>query len=71
MEGFIDIAEELKKSEEEFKYTQGFLNSAVKKLGNEHFVVGAPEAVVAIEKAKQVDAEVKIKALEESIAGLE
>jgi valyl-tRNA synthetase len=70
MEGLIDVAEELKKLEDELKYTQGFLNSVLKKLGNERFVAGAPEAVVALEKAKQADAEAKIKVLEERIAGL-
>jgi valyl-tRNA synthetase len=70
MEGFIDVEEELKKLEEELKYTQGFLNSVLKKLSNERFVAGAPEAVVALEKAKQADAESKIKVLEERIAGM-
>jgi valyl-tRNA synthetase len=66
---FIDVVEELKKLEEELKYTQGFLNSVMKKLSNERFVGSAPEAVVALEKAKQADAEAKIKVLEERIAG--
>ena len=70
MEGFIDVEEELKKLEEELKYTNGFLNVVLKKLSNERFVAGAPEAVVALEKAKQADAEAKIKVLEERIAGL-
>ncbi|MCK3685825.1 valine--tRNA ligase [Maribellus sp. YY47] len=70
MEGFIDVEEELKKLEEELKYTQGFLTSVLKKLSNERFVNSAPEAVVANEKAKQADAEAKIKVLEERIAGL-
>jgi valyl-tRNA synthetase len=42
----------------------------MKKLGNERFVNNAPEAVVAKEKAKQTDAESKIKVLEERIAAL-
>jgi len=70
LEGFIDLAEELKKLEEELKYTHGFLNSVMKKLSNERFVSSAPEAVVALEKAKQADAEAKIKVLEERIGGL-
>jgi valyl-tRNA synthetase len=70
MEGFIDVEEELKKLEEELKYTRGFLNSVVKKLSNERFVAGAPAAVVALEKAKQADAEAKIKVLEDRIAGM-
>ena len=70
LEGLIDVEEEVKKLEEELKYAKGFLNSVMKKLGNERFVNNAPEAVVAKEKAKQADAESKIKVLEERIAGL-
>jgi valyl-tRNA synthetase len=70
IKGFIDVDEELKKLEEELHYTKGFLNSVLKKLGNERFVNNAPEAVVAKEKAKQADAEAKIKVLEERIASL-
>jgi len=66
----IDVEEELKKLEEELTYTEGFLNSVMKKLSNERFVSGAPEAVVAKEKAKQADAEAKIKVLKEQIANL-
>ena len=70
MGGTIDVEEELKKLQAELDYTKGFLNSVVKKLSNERFVSSAPEAVVAIERAKQADAEAKIKVLEEQIAGL-
>jgi len=42
----------------------------LKKLSNERFVASAPETVVAIERAKQTDAEAKIKVLEEQIASL-
>ncbi|WP_346862115.1 valine--tRNA ligase [uncultured Draconibacterium sp.] len=70
LEGFIDVEEELKKLEEELKYTKGFLTSVMKKLGNERFVNNAPEAVVAKEKEKQADAESKIKVLEERIASM-
>jgi valyl-tRNA synthetase len=70
LEGLIDVEEELKKLEEELKYTKGFLNSVMKKLSNERFVNSAPEAVVAKEKAKQADAEAKIKVLEERVASL-
>ena len=68
--GFINVEEELKKLEEELKYTRGFLTSVLKKLENERFVSSAPAAVVATERAKQADAEAKIKVLEERIAGL-
>ena len=70
MDGTIDVEEELKKLQAELDYTKGFLNSVLKKLSNERFVSSAPEAVVAIERAKQSDAEAKIKVLEEQIAGL-
>ncbi|RKD91679.1 valine--tRNA ligase [Mangrovibacterium diazotrophicum] len=66
----VDVEEELKKLEEELKYTKGFLKSVMGKLSNERFVAGAPEAVVAKERAKQADAEAKIKVLEEQIAKL-
>ena len=66
----IDVEEELKKLQAELDYTKGFLNSVLKKLSNERFVSSAPEAVVAVERAKQADAEAKIKVLEEQIAGL-
>ena len=66
----IDKDAELKKLEEELTYTQGFLQSVMKKLSNERFVNGAPEKVVAIERQKQADAEQKIKALEEQIKTL-
>nr|MDE7074748.1 class I tRNA ligase family protein [Odoribacter sp.] len=63
--------EELKaKLEEELTYTRGFLNSVMKKLGNEKFVNGAPAQVVANERKKQADAEAKIAAIEAQLAGL-
>ncbi len=68
--GTIDVEEELKKLQVELDYTKGFLNSVIKKLSNERFVGSAPEAVVAVERAKQADAEAKIKVLEEQIASL-
>ena len=70
MGGSIDVEEELKKLQTELDYTKGFLNSVMKKLSNERFVSSAPEAVVGIERAKQADAEAKIKVLEEQISGL-
>jgi valyl-tRNA synthetase len=66
----VDVEAEIKKLEEELKYTQGFLNGVTKKLSNERFVNNAPEKVVELERKKQADAEDKIKALEERIAAL-
>jgi len=65
-----NVEEELKKLQADLDYTKGFLNSVMKKLSNERFVSSAPEAVVAVERAKQADAEAKIKVLEEQIASL-
>jgi valyl-tRNA synthetase len=66
----INVEEELKKLQEELKYTEGFLQSVLKKLSNEKFVAGAPEEVVTNERKKQSDAETKIAMLKEQIAGL-
>jgi len=63
----IDVEAEIKKIEEELKYTKGFLISVSKKLSNERFVSNAPEQVVAIEKKKMADAEAKVKILEEKL----
>ncbi len=66
----VDVEEELKKLKSELEYAKGFLNSVMKKLENERFVNNAPEAVVAIERAKKADTEAKIKVLEEQITKL-
>jgi valyl-tRNA synthetase len=66
----VDVEAEIKKMEEEIDYTEGFLNSVMKKLSNERFVSGAPAAVVENERKKQSDAENKIKVLQEQIAAL-
>lgn len=70
LEGLVNEGEEKEKLEKELEYTKGFLNSVSKKLSNERFVSGAPEQVVQAEKNKQADAEAKIKALEEQLAGM-
>ena len=63
----FDVEAEIKKIEEELKYTKGFLISVSKKLSNERFVSNAPEKVVAVEKKKMADAEAKVKILEEKL----
>ncbi len=67
----IDKEEEVAKLKTELEYTQGFLNSVMRKLQNEKFVNGAPEAVVANERKKQADAEAKIELLQKQIKELE
>ena len=71
IEGAIDVEAEKGKIQEELKYTEGFLKSVQKKLSNERFVNNAPDNVIAVEKAKQADAEAKIQMLKASLAGLE
>ena len=66
----IDVEGEIKKIEEELKYTQGFLNSVNKKLENKRFVDNAPAKVVEMENAKKEDAVSKIRILEEKLKSL-
>ena len=66
----IDIDAEIEKQEAQLKHLEGFLQGVMKKLSNERFVQNAPEAVVAMERKKQSDAEEKIAALKESLAAL-
>ncbi len=66
----IDVEEELRKLETELKYTEGFLQSVIKKLSNERFVQNAKPEIVENERKKQADAESKIAVLKENIAAL-
>ncbi len=70
LDAFINIDEELKKLQAELQYQEGFLQSVMKKLGNERFVQNAKPEIVANERKKQADAESRIAALKESIASL-
>ena len=70
MEGMLDTEAEIEKLEKELNYTGGFLKSVMGKLNNERFVQNAPEKVVEVEKAKQAEAESKIKVLESQIMKL-
>ena len=66
----INVEEEIKKMEAEIEYLKGFLNSVMKKLGNEKFVANAKPEIVENERKKQADAESKIKSLQDSIDNL-
>jgi len=66
----IDVDAEIQKMEAQLQHLEGFLAGIMKKLSNERFVQNAPEAVVALERKKQGDAEEKIASLKESIAAL-
>ena len=66
----IDIDAEIEKQQTQLQHLEGFLAGVLKKLANERFVQNAPEAVVAMERKKQSDAEEKIAALKESLKAL-
>ncbi|WP_161890497.1 valine--tRNA ligase [Pontibacter russatus] len=70
MEGSIDVAAERERLTKELEYTRGFLASVDKKLSNERFVNGAPEAVITAERKKKADAEARISAIEQTLAAL-
>ena len=67
----IDVEAEIQKMENQIQHLEGFLAGVLKKLSNERYVQNAPEAVVAMERKKQSDAEEKIASLKESIAALQ
>ena len=66
----IDADAEIARMEKELVAKEGFLKGVLAKLNNERFVANAPEAVVALERKKQHDAESIIASLKESIAAL-
>lgn len=65
----MDLEAEKEKLEKEMVYLTGFLNSVRKKLSNEKFVSGAPEAVVNAERKKESDALEKIALIQEQLKG--
>jgi valyl-tRNA synthetase len=66
----LDIAAEKLRLETDLAYQRGFLESVMKKVGNEKFMANAKPEVRDSELKKKADAESKIKALEEALAGL-
>ena len=66
----VDLDAEKEKIQKDLDYQQGFLNIVRKKLSNEKFVNGAPEQVVAAERAKEADAIAKIEVLQAQLASL-
>jgi valyl-tRNA synthetase len=66
----IDTAAELAEKEQELAYLVGFVASVEKKLSNERFVSGAPEAVVDRERKKLADGQAKMASLEDEIKRL-
>jgi len=76
-EFFINLADELdveterENLQKELEYTEGFLNSVIKKLANERFVQNAKGDIVEKERQKQADAETKILMLKEALVRLD
>ena len=66
----IDIDEEITRLQTEVKKFAGEVKRAEGKLGNDKFVSGAPEAVVAAEKEKLADWQAKLNATEERLQTL-
>jgi len=66
----VDVEAEKERITKELEYAKGFAGAIEKKLSNERFVSGAPEAVVQKEKDKLADGLERIKILEESLASL-
>ncbi len=64
------LIQEKEKLTEDLAYQKGFLESVMKKLGNERFVANAKPEVIAAEQKKKADAEARIKTIEESLANL-
>ena len=70
VEGHVDVAGEIGKLEKELEYSRGFLNTVLRKLGNERFVSNAPAEVVEAERKKKADTEARIGVIEEQLAFL-
>lgn len=68
IEGKIDAAKEREAILKDLEYHRGFMATVDKKLSNEKFVNSAPTHVIEMERKKKADAEVKIKALEDSLS---
>ena len=68
LEGRIDAEKERETLLKDLAYYRGFLAQVDKKLSNEKFVKSAPPHVIELERKKKFDAEIKIRALEESLA---
>ena len=66
----LDVEAEIKKAEAQLEHLKGFLAGINKKLANENFIAHAPEKVVELEKKKKADSEIKIAALNETLAKL-
>ncbi len=63
----VDLEAEREKLIKELEYTEGFLASVMKKLGNERFMANAKPEVIDIEQKKRMDAESRIATIKQSL----
>jgi valyl-tRNA synthetase len=70
LEGRVDKEAELEKLTKDLEYTQGFLASVMKKLGNERFMANAKPDVIESEQKKRADAESRIAVIKQQIETL-
>lgn len=66
----IDIEAEKEKLLKELQYAEGFLESVMKKLGNDRFMANAKADIIEIEQKKRSDAESKITVLKQRLDSL-
>lgn len=66
----IDTASLKEELLKDLAYQKGFLESVMKKIGNDRFIQNAKPEIIAIEQKKKSDAEARIKAIEESLSAL-
>lgn len=70
MRSKIDKEEEKARLNKELNYNREFLKSVQSKLANEKFISNAKPELIALERKKQSDAELKIKSIEAQLASL-
>ena len=68
--GTHDVEAEREKLQKELDYTLGFLDSVMRKLGNEKFVANAKPEIIENERKKQADAQIRIELLESQLNSL-
>ncbi len=69
-ENMVDSSAQKKEMLKDLEYLKGFLHSVEKKLSNERFVQNAKVEVIEFERKKKLDAEIRIKVIEESLEAL-
>lgn len=70
LESKVNREEEIQRISKDLVYLRGFLNSVMKKLGNDRFLQNAPPHIIELERNKKADTESKIRTLEEQLREL-